>query len=334
MISEKLNNKRTIIPIASGKGGVGKSVLAANLSIALAKMGHPTVAVDMDLGGSNLYTCLGMQNKYPGIGDYLKAGNVGFDDLLVQTGIPNLKFLPGDGRTPFMANITYEQRLLLIKKIKAISARYVVLDLGAGTQFSTLNFFGLAYRGMVVTTFETPSVMNFVMFLRSFMFRVISNVARHNQKVLDMLIEAFQQPMKAEPLTVKYLLGKIAEIDPKLAKHAQLTCSYYRPRVIFNMGDHPDELNMLEKLDHTLKQGLSAEVDFFGFVFYDEAVRLAAKRKETLLNHYPASLASQGIGHIAKRVSKAWDRTSENSSKHLMETTRKQYEMWKIGKRK
>ena len=42
---------KTIIPIASGKGGVGKSIFSANLAIALARLGHPTVAVDLDLGG-------------------------------------------------------------------------------------------------------------------------------------------------------------------------------------------------------------------------------------------------------------------------------------------
>jgi flagellar biosynthesis protein FlhG len=40
-----------IVPIASGKGGVGKTFLTANLAIALAEAGHPTIAVDMHLGG-------------------------------------------------------------------------------------------------------------------------------------------------------------------------------------------------------------------------------------------------------------------------------------------
>ena len=48
----------TIIPIASGKGGVGKSFLAANLAIALAKLGKQVIVADLDFGGSNLHTCL------------------------------------------------------------------------------------------------------------------------------------------------------------------------------------------------------------------------------------------------------------------------------------
>lgn len=322
--------KRTIIPIASGKGGVGKSLFAANLAIALSGLGHSTVAVDLDLGGSNLYTCIGVPNKYPGIGDYFKAGDIRFEDLIVQTGFPNLKFLPGDGRTPFMANISYEQRLVLLKEIKKISARYVVLDLGAGTLFNTLNFFGLAYKGMIITTFETPSIMNFIMFLKNFIFRVISNVVRHNQTSINMLIEAFQRPIKSTPLTVAYLTDKIADIDPDLAMQVKKTCSYYRPRIIFNMGDHPDELNILKKLDHTLRQGLSIEPDHFGFIFYDDLVRKSAKKREVLISAYPQSIASQNIQHIANRVTEIWDHPIENSRIRLIEDTRKQYKEMNI----
>ncbi len=323
-------NKRTIIPIASGKGGVGKTIFAANLAIALAELGHATVVADLDLGGSNLYTCLRMPNKYPGIGDYLKAGDIAFGDLPVQTRFPNLKFLPGDGKTPFMANISYDQRLLLLKEIKSVSARYVILDLGAGTLFNTLNFFGLAYKGMIITTFETPSVMNFIMFLKNFIFRVISNVARHNPDILNLLIAAFQKPINSEALTVSHLVHRIAEIDPKLARQIQKTCGRYRPRIIFNMGDHPDELNMVEKLDHTLRQGLSVEADHFGFIFHDDAVRQSAKKREVLLSSYPQSIATQNIVRIAKRVTEIWDRPIENSRVRLMADTQKQYENLKL----
>ena len=48
-----------IIPIASGKGGVGKSLLAANLSVALAEAGKKVILTDLDLGASNLHIFLG-----------------------------------------------------------------------------------------------------------------------------------------------------------------------------------------------------------------------------------------------------------------------------------
>jgi len=309
--------KTTIIPIASGKGGVGKSLFTANLSIALAQQGHSVIAIDLDLGGSNLYTHLGVPNTHPGIGDFLKSGKYDFNRLLVDTGVANLKFIPGDGRTPFMANIDFKQRSLLVNHIKNLSARFVLLDLGAGSVFNTLNFFGLSKRSIVVTTFETPAIMNFVMFLRNFIFRMISGLARQNQEVLRLVVDSFQQPIDAAPVTVSSLLRRIDRIDPSLADKIQQICSLYHPRIIFNMGDHPDELKIAAKIDNTLQRGLSMAAEFFGFVHFDETVRKSAKRKEVLMVKYPQSPAAQCIRKIAVDVENDWDNPFSNNISQL-----------------
>ena len=110
MQTSHTDSQPIIVPIAGGKGGVGKSFLTANLAAALAEMGHRTIAVDADLGASNLHSFLGLPNEYPGIGDFLKARTAELDEMLVPTTIPNLHFLPGEGRTPFMANIPHAQK--------------------------------------------------------------------------------------------------------------------------------------------------------------------------------------------------------------------------------
>ena len=80
------NPEGVIIPVASGKGGVGKTFIAANLAIALAEMGHRVIAVDLDLGGSNLHSFLGLSNRHPGIGDFLKARTAELDELFTFIG--------------------------------------------------------------------------------------------------------------------------------------------------------------------------------------------------------------------------------------------------------
>jgi len=312
----------TIIPVASGKGGVGKTLISANIAIALARMGHSTVAVDLDLGGSNLYTYLGVPNKYPGIGDYLKGGVADFQDLVVPTPIPNLSFVPGDGKTPFLANITFEERRALINGIKNIRARYVILDLSAGSTFNTLNFFGIVKRGLCVTSFETPAVMNFVMFLRNFMLRVLSGVVRSDKRVFEMLLSAFGDTARAEIMTVPYLVREISSINPRLAAAVEETCRRYRPAVVFNMGDDPEELAVAGRIESTLKQGLAISPRFFGFVYHDDSVRVAAKKREVLLTRYPSGRASQGIIRLAKKIVSDWDSDAPETAADLMERAR------------
>ena len=62
------NSKMQIIPVASGKGGVGKSLLSANLAIALGQSGKKVVLADLDLGASNLHLVLGQQAPKQGLG--------------------------------------------------------------------------------------------------------------------------------------------------------------------------------------------------------------------------------------------------------------------------
>ena len=68
-----------IIPVASGKGGVGKSLLSANLAIALGQSGKKVILADLDLGASNLHLVLGVQSPKQGLGTWL-TGHGEFND--------------------------------------------------------------------------------------------------------------------------------------------------------------------------------------------------------------------------------------------------------------
>src|SRR4030043_1199284 len=61
----ELPNVKNIIVVASGKGGVGKSTIAANLAVSLARQGHKTALVDADLYGPSIPTMFGVQNERP-----------------------------------------------------------------------------------------------------------------------------------------------------------------------------------------------------------------------------------------------------------------------------
>lgn len=61
----ELPGVKNIIVIASGKGGVGKSTVAANLAVALARHGHKTALVDADLYGPSIPMMFGVQNERP-----------------------------------------------------------------------------------------------------------------------------------------------------------------------------------------------------------------------------------------------------------------------------
>lgn len=322
-MAHTLERKPTIIPIASGKGGVGKSFFTANLAIALAEMGHPTVAVDMDLGGSNLHFFLGLLNRFPGIGDFLKVRSAELEEMLVPTEIPNLQFLPGDGLSPFMANIPHVQKIRLISRIIKLPAEYILLDLGAGTSFNTLDFFRLSPHGFVITTPEHPAIMNMMTFLKHLLLRIIEGNFTKNHYICEILHSMYKTDKQTN---IGALQSKIAAIDHEAGKTITELCRKYRPRVVFNMGEHPDEIKLSEQINKSLKHNLSLEIDYFGFIFDDPAVRQSIKKKIPFIPSYRKNMTTENIERIAERIVKYWSRPIDNSALYLLNHTRKVYE--------
>ena len=70
VLQSRLSNINHRIAVMSGKGGVGKSFVAAGLASSLARRGYDTVIIDLDLGGANVHTLLGI--KHPETGGKLK----------------------------------------------------------------------------------------------------------------------------------------------------------------------------------------------------------------------------------------------------------------------
>ena len=64
--------RRQIWSIGGGKGGIGKSLLAASVAWQLARMGRRVVLVDADLGGANLHTCLGLPTPPRTLADFIQ----------------------------------------------------------------------------------------------------------------------------------------------------------------------------------------------------------------------------------------------------------------------
>ena len=315
-----------IIPIASGKGGVGKTFLAANLAIALAEAGHPTIAVDMDLGGSNLHSFLGLPNRFPGIGDFLKARSAELEELLVDTATPNLRFIPGDGLSPFLANIPYAQKMRLISKVKKLPAEYILLDLGAGTSFNTIDFFRISRYGIIVTRPEYPSIMNMLGFLKHFVLRLIERTLADDQRIHDLLRSSYKQPIAEQRDSLGALGPKIAAIDRDAGKKVEDLCRDFRPRVLFNMGEHPDEIEIARNIDSSLENALSLKVDYFGFIFEDPDVRRSIKKQIPFLPEYRESIAGKGIVQTAERVARFLEVPVKESAMLLLKRTREDYE--------
>ena len=146
-----------IILICSGKGGVGKTTLTANLGIALARLGSRTAVLDADFGLRNLDLLLGLENRIVYTAQEVLAGTCRLEQALVKhKQEPNLSLLPA-GNPRMLEWLTPED----MKRIVALLAErsdFVLIDCPAGIEDGFKNAAAAAQEAIVITTPEVSAV--------------------------------------------------------------------------------------------------------------------------------------------------------------------------------
>ncbi|MBD2531073.1 septum site-determining protein MinD [Nostoc flagelliforme FACHB-838] len=146
-----------IIVITSGKGGVGKTTVSANLGMALAKIGRQVALVDADFGLRNLDLLLGLENRIVYTAVEVLARECRLEQALVKDKRqPNLVLLPAAQNRSKDA-VTPEQMKLLVNAL-AQKYQYVIIDSPAGIENGFKNAIGPAKEALIVSTPEISSV--------------------------------------------------------------------------------------------------------------------------------------------------------------------------------
>ncbi len=296
------NVKKKIIPIASGKGGVGKTVIAANLALALANSGKNTVVIDLDLGGSNLHTCLGLKNTKIGIGNYLSNREISFRDIVLTTPYKNLKFIPGDVLVSGVANIRFSQKKRIIANILKLETDYIIIDLGSGSNFNVIDFFLISNSGFVITTSQPTSVINAYGFLKNLAFRFLYRAFTSYKDVSGYLRSILKERKPNSTPTIKRIIKKIYEIDRKAGEKAGRYISVLHPKIIVNLTESPDDLVISEKLRDLVQKNLEINIECMGLIYSDNTLRESVLELTPLMNYDINSLAARAIDRIAQKI--------------------------------
>ena len=149
-------SKPRIITVTSGKGGVGKSNIVVNLSIALQKMGNKVMIFDADVGMGNDDILMGFFPKY-NIFDIIYNGKE-VSDVIIE-GQCGVKLLPGGTGLNKVDELTETERTNFLKKISEVKdLDYILMDTGAGINKSVLGFIACSEELIVVTTPEPTSL--------------------------------------------------------------------------------------------------------------------------------------------------------------------------------
>ncbi|MDE5798808.1 MAG: P-loop NTPase [Treponemataceae bacterium] len=290
-----------IIPIASGKGGVGKSLLSANLSIALAQAGKKIILADLDLGASNLHLVLGQSSPKAGIGTFITGENT-FEDIIADTEYENLRFIAGDSEVPGLSALKVYQKNSLIKKFQALDADYLIIDLGAGTHLTILDLFLLSPQGIIVTAPTVTATLNGYLFLKNAVFRLMSASFKKGSKAMAYLDKLKTDAASLKKLYIPKLIETLETIDPKSAAVFKSRLSQFHPRLVLNMIDEPKDADKALKIRRSCQQYLGLDLEHLGVMYRDNLQDRALSSRLPVIAYKPNSVLSQAIYRIAEKI--------------------------------
>ena len=302
----KLANNRTIA-IASGKGGVGKTIITANLALSLAqRYGSKAsiVAVDLDLGCGNLNACLGVRSPNGTIDGFLTNRVQNLQQLLTPTDQSNLRMICSSYSGFPNSRLDEDRKKSLLKQLNGLETNFTLIDLGAGTSEDVLDIFLGASEKIVVVTPESLSLHNAFVFLKTAILRSLWN---------ELGSEDFLAPVKAnlekmidhqEELDLGILIDRVKLWDRYAAYVLAGLIDDLKIKFIVNMYRGGAEKSHLRNFHNLLFRYLRMRnnLSYLGFVHFDQGVPSSVQAIKPFLHAYPNNRAAKDLRRVAEHL--------------------------------
>lgn len=282
------SSQRQIWAVGGGKGGVGKSLISSSIAYTIARLGFPVIAIDLDLGGANLHTVLGQHPPKKCLSDFLSNPEISLMDCVVDTAYPNLRLIGGAKDDLNITSITEENKMRLMHEIQYISGNFVILDLGAGINKYTLDFFNMADTGIVTVLPEPTSIENAYRFLKAAYYKRLL----HNQKFekISHLIESAMNPNNSFGIhSPSDLLNEVAFQNKELAAELKSAIKEFRPKLILNQSRSQTDIDVGFSMKSVAKKYFGIEFDYLGYLEYEPNIWQCVRKMRPIVAEYPGS---------------------------------------------
>jgi flagellar biosynthesis protein FlhG len=198
-----------ILAVTSGKGGVGKTNIVANLAFSLSELGKKVVILDADFGLANIDVLLGLTPRFH-LGHVL-FGNKALSEIIVQ-GPKGIRIIPASSGLQRLSELTSEQKNFLVSSFSRLDSDtdFFLIDTAAGISRNVIHFLLSAQEVIVVSAPEPTAIVD--------AYAVIKIIlAEDHNKPIHLLINSVERAEEAQRIfcqinsVVKRFLGR--EVD-------------------------------------------------------------------------------------------------------------------------
>ena len=290
--------QRRVIAIGGGKGGIGKSLIAASLGVHLSQLGQRVVLMDADLGGANLHTCLGMKPPKRTLSDFVERRCDTLGELVSPTGMPRLGLISGAQDVLAAANPKYAQKQRLLREVTRLDVDVVIIDLGGGTGFNILDFFLVADDGVLTVVPEPTSIENAYRFIKAACYRRIKllDVSWHLRPLVE---QAINQVGGRGVQTPAELVRYVRQRDPRAANLLYTEMASSALHLVVNQTRSAQEDRLGHAISAACQRYFGVPLHFLAAIPYDDEVWKAVRRRRPLILENPQARASLAIRRLA-----------------------------------
>jgi flagellar biosynthesis protein FlhG len=290
--------------VGGGKGGVGKSFVAANVGVSLATRGKRVLVVDADLGAANMHTFLGVDNTRSTLSNFLKSEDRDIRPYVSKTGIPNLDLVSGAKDSLTVADQRPESVVRLKAALLNSGYDYAILDIGPGTSANNLDLFLVGGTGVLVTTPEPTSIENTYRFLKCLFLRRIRNIShsQEDSRLKDTLNRIFAGPWAQQIKTVSDILMRLKELDPERGEMLKALMGDTTVSIVVNQVKRPSDGNIGPSMKKACKDYFGLEIGFLGDILFEEFAAESVRSRKPLVITHGNSQASKAIAGCVERL--------------------------------
>ena len=280
-----------IVAFASGRGGTGQSLLAANVAVYLAQAAKKVVALDADPAGGPLHQLLGAPRPPRGFGEFLRGKTMGLGEIIADTPIAGVGLVGGEG-SAFGSARPKQSAKATLAAISALEVDYVIVDLGPADSTLTLDLWLAADVPILITLPDPASIEATYRFVKSGFVRRLRTT-----RGLDRLVT---NPTGPPPAALD-LYRAIREIGGQ-GERLEQEIRRYRSYFVVNQTRTMPDLKLGGWISAAARRRLGHPFEYLGHVESDETVWLAARRRRSLVAEYPEGKSSKNIERLGRRI--------------------------------
>ena len=282
-----------VVAIAGGKGGVGKSLVAANVGIFLATLGKRVILVDAAFGAPNLHIFAGVPRPSRSLSEAFNGAPLA--DLAVATHVPNVRLIGGVNDAPAIANPTPDQISVVASQLHDLPADWIVVDLAPGLGAATLDLFLEADIGLIVAVPDPTSIELMHRFVRAAFLRTLE------RRGLGHLahVRADHPFEGGAPSALDVYLSAVGtpDTDVEALREAILGFS---PHLIINSARSKSDMELGRAVASAARRRLGTPIRYLGHLEYDEAVWASTRRRRPLLIEHPETRIAKCFERVAR----------------------------------